>query len=57
MPDVVSIQNYSRPDTTPRQLSRPGEIKNFTQALNMCTVCMSSSHRASKCPQRVKDSA
>lgn len=56
MADVVSIANYARPGSSRADNTQRGEVRPFTQALNLCTLCGSSSHRASKCPVRVTHS-
>lgn len=53
MADVVSIANYARPGSSRADNTQRGDVRQFTQALNLCTFCGSSSHRASKCPVRV----
>lgn len=43
------------------QIDRPPEnttsavVRHFTQSLNLCSVCGSTKHRASKCPLRNAD--
>lgn len=39
----------------PVENSGPAVVRHFTQSLNLCSVCGSTKHRASKCPLRNAD--
>lgn len=54
MSEVVRIDFNRTP--VPRTASNTGgNVHQFTQALNLCTLCGSSAHRASKCQLRVQN--
>lgn len=55
MSDIVSISNYARPEGQVTNSGERGVVRQFTQSLNLCSLCGSSSHRASKCPMRVQN--
>lgn len=52
MNDVVALGQYRKPQTQSRMGNQRGIVREFTQALNLCSLCGSHSHRASKCPLR-----
>lgn len=53
MSDVVALDQYRKMSTKlTNSGSTTGIVREFTQALNICTLCGSSAHRASKCPLR-----
>lgn len=55
MSEVVSFSNYARSKEAVANTGERGVVRHFTQSLNMCSLCGSSSHRASKCPLRVQN--
>lgn len=52
MSRVVDLADFRTASPPPAMPHGRGEIRPFTQALNLCSVCGSTAHRASKCPVR-----
>lgn len=55
MSEVVRIDFNRTP--VPRSVTNTGggDVRQFTPALNLCSLCGSSAHRASKCGLRVQN--